>query len=82
MALLPNRQIKHSVVRLPIAGTKPDARESEGEKVMLGEPIPNILVVDDEQMICQQLERLYTYSGYTVVIANSAEEALERLKKR
>jgi len=64
-----------------LPGTKPDAGESDGEKVMLGDPIPNILVVDDEQMICQQLERLYTYSGYTVVIANSAEEALERLEK-
>jgi len=81
MALLPNRRKVHSVVKLPIAGTKPDAGESEEEKVMLGEPIPNILVVDDEQMICQQLERLFTYSGYTVVIANSAEEALERMKK-
>ncbi len=58
MDLLPNRRKKHSVVKLPIAGTKPDAGESDGEKVMLGEPIPNILVVDDEQMICQQLERL------------------------
>ncbi len=81
MALLFNRRKNHSDVVLPGAGTKPDTGESEGEKVMFGEPIPNILVVDDDQLICQQLARLYTFNGYTVVIANSAEETLERLKK-
>lgn len=43
---------------------------------------PQILVVDDEEIICQQLQRLYTYSGYAVVIANSGEEALRRLEKK
>jgi len=43
---------------------------------------PRILVVDDEEIICQQLQRLYTYSGYTVEVAHSGEAALERLEKR
>lgn len=43
---------------------------------------PQILVVDDEEIICQQLQRLYTYSGYAVEVAHSGEAALERLEKR
>jgi len=43
---------------------------------------PHILVVDDEEIICQQLQRLYTYGGYTVEVAHSGEAALERLEKR
>jgi DNA-binding NtrC family response regulator len=43
---------------------------------------PQILVVDDEEIICQQLQRLYTYSGYVVEVAHSGEAALERLEKR
>ena len=30
-------------------------------------PIPNLLVVDDDPTVRQQLERLYTQSGYSVV---------------
>ncbi|HEY7163784.1 MAG TPA: sigma-54 dependent transcriptional regulator [Candidatus Binatia bacterium] len=40
---------------------------------------PNILVVDDDPIICQQLERLYTHTGYRVRVANGAEQALELL---
>ncbi|MBI2181301.1 MAG: response regulator [Deltaproteobacteria bacterium] len=43
---------------------------------------PHVLVVDDEEIICQQLQRLYAYSGYTVEVAHSGEAALERLEKR
>ena len=39
-------------------------------------------MVDDEEIICQQLQRLYTYSGYTVEVTHSGEAALERLEKR
>ena len=37
-------------------------------------------MVDDEPLVCQQLERLFTHSGYAVTIALSAEKALERLE--
>jgi DNA-binding NtrC family response regulator len=40
---------------------------------------PHILVVDDDPMICQQLERLYTHSGYRVTVASFAEQAMELL---
>jgi len=43
---------------------------------------PQILVVDDEEIICQQLQRLYGYSGYAVQTADSAEAALQRLEKK
>ncbi len=48
----------------------------------MGQLTPQILVVDDEEIVCQQLQRLYTYSGYAVAIAHSGEAALERLEKR
>ena len=42
---------------------------------------PHILVVDDDKLICQQLERLYEHSGYNVSIAHFAEHALQMLEK-
>ncbi len=42
---------------------------------------PHILVVDDDAMIGEQLERLFTHSGYIVTIANRAEQALEFLER-
>jgi DNA-binding NtrC family response regulator len=42
---------------------------------------PNILVVDDDVMIGEQLERLFSHSGYAVTIANRAEQALEFLEQ-
>lgn len=41
---------------------------------------PCILVVDDDPLICQQLERLYSLSGYAVETATSGEKAMERLE--
>jgi DNA-binding NtrC family response regulator len=41
---------------------------------------PHVLVVDDEEVICQQLNRLYSSSGYAVTTATLAEEALEILE--
>jgi len=41
---------------------------------------PHILVVDDDPMICQQLERLYTHSGYKVTVATFAERAMDLLE--
>lgn len=47
---------------------------------MLLQQEPRILVVDDDQLIRDQLERLYTHSGYDVAVASCAEAALERLE--
>jgi two-component system response regulator HydG len=41
---------------------------------------PVILVVDDDKLICLQLEMFYNYSNYRVEIATSGEEALQRLE--
>jgi DNA-binding NtrC family response regulator len=41
--------------------------------------IPNVLVVDDDAAVRNQLVRLYTQSGYTVIAVSSAEEAFEHL---
>ena len=43
-------------------------------------PIPNVLVVDDDAIVRQQLERLYAQSGYSVIAVSSAERALRRLE--
>jgi DNA-binding NtrC family response regulator len=42
---------------------------------------PHILVVDDDALIGEQLERLFSHSGYKVTVANRAEQALEFLER-
>lgn len=59
---------------------RPKGRDSNETKASSKDPISHILVVDDEPMIRQQLERLYAQSGYKVSAVSSAEEALEQLK--
>jgi DNA-binding NtrC family response regulator len=44
------------------------------------EPEPCILVVDDDVLIRQQIERLYAHNGYTVLSAETAEQALNYLE--
>ena len=52
--------------------------QENGQSVQL---TPHILVVDDDELICQQLYHLYNYSGFRVTVATSAETALEVLEK-
>ncbi len=61
--------------KLRVVGPNEEKGSSEGREA-------HIVVVDDEPVICQQLERLYSHSGYSVTIANSADEALQRLESR
>jgi DNA-binding NtrC family response regulator len=42
-------------------------------------PPPRLLIVDDDPMLRDQLERLYGLSGYSVTAVMSAEEAITRL---
>jgi DNA-binding response OmpR family regulator len=42
---------------------------------------PKILVVDDETQICKSVEKILSKSNYQVTLANSAQEALEKLAK-
>src|SRR5688572_6053779 len=62
------------------AGNKPKANQVDEDPMGVDKLTPRILVVDDEDIICQQLERLYTSSGYLVDIAHTGEEALKRLE--
>jgi DNA-binding NtrC family response regulator len=41
---------------------------------------PHILVVDDDALICQQLERLFAHDGYRVTVASQAEQAQQVLE--
>ena len=43
------------------------------------EPTPHILVVDDDELACEQLKAVYNHSRYRVTVAHSAEEALPQL---
>ncbi len=56
------------------------ARTAKEEEATREPPTPCILVVDDDPLICQQLERLYALSGYSVEIASSGEHAVKRLE--
>lgn len=42
----------------------------------------NILVVDDEVVVCNSVRKILTKSGYSVDYANSTEEAVSILKKK
>jgi len=75
-----NKARKSAVRQSPAAVERGKRNEVEKEKVALPQPIPTILVVDDEVMICQQLERLYTHAGYNVALCSSVEQALKRLE--
>ena len=57
---------------------KPD--ETDAEKPVTGQLVPTILVVDDEAIIRQQLERLYAAGGFKVAVCASGEDALKRLE--
>ncbi len=60
---------------------KPAIVQQTESTAPLSAPIPRILVVDDDPLICQQLERLYTLGDYMVVVAPSGEKAMERLQE-
>ena len=55
--------------------------ESSGPQESLAAPLaPHILVVDDDPLICQQLEQLFTHEGYRVKVESVAEQALQLLQ--
>jgi DNA-binding NtrC family response regulator len=55
------------------------AKQLNIESLPPAEPIPHILVVDDDELACQQLEGIYNYNNYQVTIAHCAEDALPAL---
>lgn len=45
------------------------------------EKIPSVLVVDDDDLLCEMLQDLFSGSGWTVVTARSITEAVEALEE-
>jgi len=43
-------------------------------------PVPNVLVVDDENIVCNSCKRILTQKGYKVDVALSGEEALNKVR--
>ena len=43
------------------------------------QPTPHILVVDDDELACQQLKGIYRHNNYKVTVAHCAEEAIQQL---
>jgi two-component system, NtrC family, response regulator HydG len=58
--------------------SKPKIKEQASESMV---STPHILVVDDDQLICQQLELLFTSDGYRVTLASQLEQAQQALEK-
>jgi len=56
-------------------------RESAGAHGSRAAPVtPHVLVVDDDPLVCQQLEQLFVHEGYRVTVASVAEQALQFLQ--
>jgi DNA-binding NtrC family response regulator len=64
----------------PLSITRSGKNRDRFASTALAVSTPHILVVDDDPMICQQLERLYTHSGYRVTTAAFAEQAMDLLE--
>ncbi len=45
-------------------------------------PVPNVLVVDDENTVCNSCKKILTQGGYNVDVALSGQEALNKMKGR
>lgn len=63
----------------PVA-LNPAANENGRSAAAVTQLIAHVLVIDDEPMICQQLERLYTQTGHRVTTTSKVEHALEYLE--
>ena len=65
----------------PFLNPRSMANQPSKENPSLTQATPHILVVDDDEIICQHLKRVYRHNNYKVTVAHSAEEALSRLAK-
>jgi DNA-binding NtrC family response regulator len=52
------------------------ANETDKEILLLNPSSIHLLVVDDDEVTCQQLHEIYTRAGYRVTVADCAEAAL------
>ena len=56
------------------------ARQPRTENGSSSDLTPHVLVIDDEEIICQQLELLYSATGFRVTTVSRGEEALQYLE--
>ena len=80
VALFPDKEQARGRGKWRSQPPDPAVQEPSAEGAVFGEPTPSILIVDDDELICKQLERLYSQNGYRVSTANAAEKGLERLE--
>ena len=80
MSSLGNKSKKSADRQSRTAAERIKTSRVEKEKTALPDLKPTILVVDDEVLVCQQLERLYEHAGYNVVVCSSVEQALKCLE--
>jgi DNA-binding NtrC family response regulator len=54
-------------------------QQSNNASLFLAQPAPHILVVDDDEIVCQELKESCSQNNYQVTVADSAEDALPKL---
>jgi DNA-binding NtrC family response regulator len=59
---------------------EPNGSPNNRNSAVAVNPTSHILVVDDDPIICEQLQRLYSHSNYKVTLAHRGEEALSILE--
>jgi DNA-binding NtrC family response regulator len=59
----------------------PSLKRTGAEKPKKSSNKGRILFMDDEKLLCQSAEVLFTYLGYTTFIVNNGDEALDAYKK-
>lgn len=52
------------------------------EGIQAGKRMAQVLVVDDEPLVCWSLERVLTKAGFRVIKAESGEKAIENLRSQ
>lgn len=67
------------MANLALAPQADPGADSNHEVERLQSLTPNVLVIDDDAVVCSQLSRLYEQCGYRVEIAGSAEDGLRLL---
>jgi DNA-binding NtrC family response regulator len=63
-----------------LSTTNPERESGQADGSRAASITPHVLVVDDDPLLCQQLEQLFAHEGYRVTVASVAEQALQFLQ--
>jgi DNA-binding NtrC family response regulator len=69
---------KDSINNLDTVTSERQSASAHGSRAVV--ITPHILVVDDDALVCQQLEQLFAHDGYRVTVASVGEQALQFLQ--